>query len=265
MDELKLLSQLHDDISPPTSEAIDAARSRLDEAVGAAQRSPLAERTAALRPRRSLRPGRYGGYGRYGRSVAAWQPQSSRLPRRPLRLVVAGGLALALGIGAALGLQPESQQHRQGPGSVRLAAWTVTKDRDGELIIHLRQLRDPQGLRDLLRRHGVAARIEFPKHDFEPTTSQGVIPSSCKPLALSDRRAAGLQGKIFDPLPGLSLHGGIRKDKPLGGFGVLGIRARAIPSGVGIFWQVWASKSAPGTFSMDEDLVQVSQSCTGGS
>jgi hypothetical protein len=263
MDDLKLLRQLHDDIPPPTREAIDAARSRLDEMVGAERRSPLAERTAALRSLLPGRPGRPGQYGRYGRPRGPWQPQSSRRLRQ-LRLVLAGGLALALGIGTALALQPASRPHGPGAGSVRLAAWTVTKEHDGELIIHLRQLRDPQGLRDLLRRHGVAARIEFRKHDFEPTTSQSVIPSSCKPLALSDRRDAELQGKILDPLPGLSRHGGISKGKPMGAFGVLGIRPREIPSGVGIFWQVWASKSAPGTFSMDEDLVQASKSCTGG-
>lgn len=230
MDELMLLRDMPDDVAPPTPEAMSAARSRLNEAVSAAQRSPLAER---LRPR----------------------PRTHRRrPRGLLRLALAGGLALALSIGTALALQPAGQGH--GPGTARLAAWTVSTNRDGELIVRLRQLRDPQGLRDLLRKHGVAARIEFMKRSFVPTTSP-VIPSSCKALPVSYRRNGELQGKIFDDELGLGAPAG--KIEQLG---VLGIRADAIPPGVGIFWQVWAGKS--GAFGMDEALVQSSKSCTGG-
>jgi hypothetical protein len=108
--------------------------------------------------------------------------------------------------------------------------------------------------RRLLRKHGVAARIEFMKRSFVPTTSP-IIPSSCKRLPVSYRRNGELQARIFDSEPDF---GGVRKIEQLG---ALGIRADAIPSGVGIFWQLWAGK--PGDFSMDEALVQVSKSCTG--
>lgn len=234
MDDLLLLRQLHDDIPPPTTEAISAARSRLDEAVGAARRSPSAERTGALP---SWRPPRSG------------RPQTPRRPRRLLRLALAGGLALALAAGIALALQPGARP--RGPGTARLAAWTVTKNPDGVLTVHLRQLRDPQGLRRLLRQDGVRARIRFLHHDFEPTTSQDVIPRMCKPLPLSDEANAHLQEKIFGKL----FYDPVR--------GTFTFHTSAIPAGVGLFWEVWASKSAPGAFSMNEDLVQVTRRCTG--
>jgi hypothetical protein len=229
MDELMLLRDARVAVAPPTPEAMSAARSRLNEAVSAAQRSPLGGR---------LRP--------WSRSP---RPRLGRLPR----LALAGGLALALSVGTALALQPAGEGH--GPGHARLAAWTVTQQADGELVVRLRQLYDPQGLRDLLRKHGVAARIEFMKPSFEPTTSPD-LPSSCKSLPVSRQRDGELQGKIFDDESGAGVKGG--KIEQLA---VLGIRADAIPSGVGIFWQVSVSKS--GDFGMDEVLVQASKSCTG--
>src|SRR5690242_8432836 len=94
MDELMLLRDMPDDVAPPTPEAMSAARSRLNEAVSAAHRSPLAER---------LRP---------------WSRTNRLRPRRLLRLALACGLALALSIGTALALQPAGHGH--GHGTARL-------------------------------------------------------------------------------------------------------------------------------------------------
>jgi hypothetical protein len=243
MDDLMFLRQLRSDVPPPTSAAISAARDQLYQAADAARRSPLDEQTGgspSWRPRLS------------------WPPHSSGRPRRLLRLAMVGGLALAVAAGTTLALRPGG--HRAGPPAARLAAWTVTGQPSGVLKIRLRQLSDPQGLRDLLRTDGVPTRIQFLHHSFEPTTSQDVIPRSCRTLPMSDEANAKLQGKILVSPFGHPNKDGVSKTKPW----VLGIRASAIPAGVGIFWRVWANKSVPGAYDMDVDLVQVSASCTGG-
>lgn len=176
-------------------------------------------------------------------------------PARRRRMVMAAGFSLAVvtGIFAAQALQSSSPRPGSSAGP-KLAAWTVTRRPDGLVNIYLRQLRDPAGLRALLRKDGVPARIEFVRHPFEATTSPDVIPRSCAAPPLSDKANLHLQDKIF-PLPG-----GSNVPAAL----ALVIRPSALPAGIGMFWQVGIAKGrkAP-LFAWNLDLVLATPRCTG--
>jgi hypothetical protein len=52
--------------------------------------------------------------------------------------------------------------HRAGPQPpAQLAAWTVTMQADGTIVVTVRQLRDPAGLQHRLRADGVPASVTF--------------------------------------------------------------------------------------------------------
>jgi hypothetical protein len=121
--------------------------------------------------------------------------------------------------------------------------------------VTIRELRDPVGLWQALRKDGVAANVRFLHHDFMATTSAHAIPKSCRAPQMSDEANAKLQEKIMPGIP-----------SPMSGV-VLKIRPLAIPHGIGLFLEAWAA--SPGTRSgayltMQTDLVQATPRCTGG-
>lgn len=84
------------------------------------------------------------------------------------------GLAVAVGVAVAVGIasashqtspqaDPARQQSAHAPQqpALRLAAWTVTKQADGDISVTLRQLRDPAGLQATLEADGVPASVTF--------------------------------------------------------------------------------------------------------
>ncbi len=79
-----------------------------------------------------------------------------RLPGVAAVMAVAAGVALA-----ANALVPSGQHPASSPLPARLAAWTVTRQADGNIRITIRELRDPAGLQRTLRADGVPASVTF--------------------------------------------------------------------------------------------------------
>jgi hypothetical protein len=237
MDDLKLLREMRRDVPPPSPEILRAAEHRLMLAAGVPRRPA----DPGLTRIRLLRPRRFG------------------------RLAMAGGLSLAVITGAVAAQELQSSGSAAGGqrGNVKLAAWTVTRHADGLIDIYIRQLRDPAGLRAMLRRDGVPARVEFLQH--EPTVYKHIPPQGCAyPSFPSVKADLTLENKIF-PLPGGPPNKVGISHRPINLTFV--IRPSAIPPDMGIFWQIWIAKAAKGfpSLSGNVDLVQASPSCTGGS
>jgi hypothetical protein len=74
-------------------------------------------------------------------------------------LAVAAGAALAVTALAPARHQPAHQASRQP--SVQLAAWTVTRQPNGDINVLIRELEDPAGLQSTLRADGVPASVTF--------------------------------------------------------------------------------------------------------
>lgn len=192
------------------------------------------------------------------RQITAQPPGAAR-PSRRRRLAVPaliGVTAAAVAATVALALTSGSPapSHPGSQGGTTLAAWSVIKERNGLLKVTIRELRDPAGLRQMLRAAGVPANVQFLNHYFMPTTSTHDLPKGCLNPRMSDRENADLQGKIMpiDPLPTNGV--------------AVNIRPSAIPHGIGLYLKAWAA--SPGAqsgaaLSLQIDLVQATPQCTG--
>lgn len=152
--------------------------------------------------------------------------------RRRIPGLAAGALAVAAAAALAVtALLPAS--HRAGPQPpAQLAAWTVTKQADGTIMVTVRQLRDPQGLQRRLRADGVPASVTFFGHE----------PRACERYP---RMSAILMAEVF------------------GGHGPpLVIHPKALPHGAGIQLNPLHHRhGAP--IALAAGLVQASPGCTG--
>jgi hypothetical protein len=89
-----------------------------------------------------------------------------RIPAAAGALAVAGGAALAV-----TALVPSGHQAGH-PVSVRLAAWTVTRQASGDIDVTINQLKNPAGLQTTLRADSLPVNVSF----------SGPAPSaSCQP------------------------------------------------------------------------------------
>jgi hypothetical protein len=160
---------------------------------------------------------------------------------------VAGGIVVAaatLGSGA-------------GPATAKLDAWTVTKQTDGIVKVTIQDVRDAGGLQETLRADGIPVTVNFPGHDFEPSTAGPPLPASCQAVTMSDAQNAHLQERIL-PMPKL---GGLKPTDA-----VILIKPAAIPPGIGLSIEAWAAPAGTLnalTASVDTNLVQASPACTG--
>jgi hypothetical protein len=215
-------------------------------------------------------PGSPAAIGLYERIVA--QPPAAH-PARRSRFAVPAliGAVAATAAAIAAPVLPGSPGHARpghggGPPRTSLAAWSVARQPDGLVLVTIRELRDPGGLRRMLHADGVPANVRFVPHNFMATTSPSAIPRACRAPHLSNRANALLQGKITPPWPLLrpgASTGIARNSKP--GV-VLAIRPSAIPPGIGIYLAAWAARPGTGNgpyLTMQTNLVQVSPQCTG--
>jgi hypothetical protein len=132
---------------------------------------------------------------------------------------VAGAVAVAAGAAVAVtALVPSSHQGNSQPGT-QLAAWTVSRQADGEVDVTIRELRDPTGLAAALHTDGVPAYVAF----------AGPVPAQCKEYPASQSRL----GAIYQ------FHQG-------DGNAALVIHPAAIPAGAGLFLFDVPAKAIPG-------------------
>jgi hypothetical protein len=123
-----------------------------------------------------------------GRTVRARR----RIPVAAGALTVAAGTALAVTtlLPASHPGQPSDHSNLAAgqlsatPGTVRLAAWTVTKEANGDIDVTVDQLKDPAGLQATLRADGLPVNVSF---------SGSVISPACQPYVatMSALRAVG--------------------------------------------------------------------------
>jgi hypothetical protein len=121
---------------------------------------------------------------------------------------LAGALAVAAGAAVAVAALVPSGHQAPRPATARLAAWTVTRQADGDVQVTIRELRDRTGLQAALHADGVPSYIAF----------AGPAPAYCQVAPASQ---AQLQA-IYQFHPG-------SKDA------VLVIDPSNIPSGDGLF------------------------------
>jgi hypothetical protein len=146
---------------------------------------------------------------------------------------IAGVTAVLAGAALAVpALLPSSHQ----PGhqrSAELAAWTITKQADGNIYVTVRELRDPAGLQSTLRADGVPASVTF--YGQQNPACQGHPASQA------------LLSQVFpSPAP---------PPRPR-----VVIDPSALPSGVGV---QLTGNFQPHGIGMGVALVQASQQCTG--
>ena len=152
---------------------------------------------------------------------------------------VAGAVAVAaVAAVAATALVPSGHSK---PGT-QLAAWTVSRQADGDVSVTIRELRDPAGLAGALHADGVQAYVAF----------AGPVPARCQGYPGSQSRLRAIY----------QFHRG-------DGNAALVIDPAAIPSGTGLFFFDVPAKAVPGdpSFPVIGDravhigLVYASQQC----
>jgi hypothetical protein len=190
-----------------------------------------------------------------GHVVRNWR----RVPGVAAAVGVAGAAAVAVSIalpashpGAShpTASHPTASHSPSGPG-IQLAAWTVTRQADGNIRITFRQATDAAVLQRTLRADGVPVSVTF----------TGQRNPACQPYSAPVRRAFWPFGTTPGPL------GGARfihhpKDAYTTRYALV-IDPSALPSGAGL--QIWTSgkPGAADDFGLQESLVKASPRCTG--
>jgi hypothetical protein len=95
-----------------------------------------------------------------GHAVRTWR---RRVPAAAAALAVAGGAALGVTALEPSGHPAPTAAGKAGshPAVVRLAAWTVAKQANGDIVVTIRQLQHPAQLQATLRADGLPARVSF--------------------------------------------------------------------------------------------------------
>jgi hypothetical protein len=171
-----------------------------------------------------------------GRAVRAWQ---RRVPAAAGALVVAGGAALGVTAVAPSGHPAPAAAGKAGshPAVVRLAAWTVVKQANGDIDITIRQLQQPAQLQATLRADGLPAHVSF---SGNPVTV-------CQPRTITPDTAMGIY-RFFDS----------------NGSDVLTIDPSVLPRGAGLSISGDDQHLPSGSFlPVTISTVYASQQCTG--
>jgi hypothetical protein len=183
---------------------------------------------------------------------------------RVRRLVpgVAAAAAVAAGVAAGVAfpaghpaIRPPagapSASESASPHSVRLAAWTVTRQAGSSIKVTFRRATDPAGLQQTLRKDGVPVSVTF----------AGRQNTACQPYHVGGGQAFWPYGSRPGPLDGSGFinHPGGAYSTPY----AFVIDPSALPSGAGL--QIWTSGTpgAADTFQLHVTLVKTSPQCTG--
>jgi hypothetical protein len=168
--------------------------------------------------------------------------------RRRHRLVGAAGALAGMAL-VALALTTLLPVGRAGHRTtVRLAAWTVVRQANGDVTVTIRQLQDPAGLQATLRADGVPANVSFSGPPVSP---------ACDLYHVGTFSASEAQlHRVVQLNPG---------DRSA----VLVIQPSALPSGTGMsIYDRPGEQLPPGSsfpFPLGVGLVYASQKCTGSS
>lgn len=165
----------------------------------------------------------------------------SRAIRARRRIPVAAGtLAVAAGVALAVTtLVPSGPASH--PSTTQLAAWTVSRQANGDILVTLRELRDPAGLQRTLRADGVPATVTF----------AGQRNPACRNYPIGGGQSQRTQ----------LLSSVVTRERPHG----LVIHPSALPSGAGLqIYTLVPNYPAPqGPSLIAVGLVQASPQCTG--
>ena len=162
-----------------------------------------------------------------------------RVPVVAGALVVAGGAVLGVTAVAPSGHPVPTAAGKAGShrAVVRLAAWTVARQANGDIDITIRQLRHPARLQATLRADGLPAHVSF---SGNPVTA-------CRPRTVSPGVAMGIY-RFFDS----------------NGSDVLTIDPSVLPSGVGLSISGDGQRLPSGSFlPVTIGTVYASRQCTG--
>lgn len=200
VDDLGVIRELLLTADPPTQDVNDYVRARLNAVIAAAGSHPGAARSARRTP-------------------VSRHMRARRIP------LVAGALAAAAAAAVAVTALLPSGHPGDRPGthsgSIRLAAWTVARQANGDIDVTISQLKNPAGLQSTLREEGLAASVTF---------SRSGLSSSCQPYVTS-----------------LDVLNAVFRWHTSGGSAYLVINPSALPrdTGVGIFDEPGAGGPVP--------------------
>jgi hypothetical protein len=178
---------------------------------------------------------------------------------------VTGVLALAAGaaVAVSVALVPASNTAGHQPSHpvhAQLAAWTVTKQADGTILVKLREFRDRAGLQRRLRADGVPASVIFVEAGKIPANPNRIPGNPCRQFNgdgnnKNSRRLLKV-AYLADPKAPDPFQGGVV------------IHPSALPRHVGLQLYItrnlgYSSPQHDGGVAYFEDLVQASRQCTG--
>jgi hypothetical protein len=182
-----------------------------------------------------------------------------RVPAVAAAVGAAAAVAVAVGVAFPAGhpavkppvAGPPVASGSASPPSVRLAAWTVTRQAGGSIKVTFRQATDPAGLQQTLRADGVPVSVTF----------TGQQDTACQPYHVSAGQAFWPYGSRPGPLDGSGFI-----NHPEGAYTTpyaFVIDPSALPSGAGL--QIWTSGTpgAADNFELHVTLVKTSPQCTG--
>jgi hypothetical protein len=160
-------------------------------------------------------------------------------------------LSVALPAGHVSGGHPTASSASRSPG-IQLAAWTVSREANGNIKVTFREATNIAGLQRTLRADRVPASVSF----------AGQQNSACQPY-----HPAGGSPAYWPFGPGTGPFDGKRfTHDARAAFNspyALVINPSAVPSGAGVQILVSGTPGAADNFSLTMDLVQASQQCTG--
>jgi hypothetical protein len=177
-----------------------------------------------------------------------------RVPGVAAAVGAAVGAAVAVGVAFPAGhpaVRPPGVSESARAPSVRLAAWTVTRQAGGSIKVTFRQATDPAGLQQALRADGVPVSVTF----------TGQQNTACQAYHVSASQAFWPYGSRPGPLDGSGFI-----NHPEGAYTTpyaFVIDPSALPSGAGL--QIWTSGTpgAADNFQLHVTLVKTSPQCTG--